>query len=225
MTTLAHPAPQPSHSPPDDPATDQLPSRRLLVGLATIYFLLFAVLFATGGESPSPETSGAKIIADYDVSDVLIQVATYALIVTAALLIFYGAALRTVLQSARRHWTGDVAFIGFVVMALTLAGFAVSALAVHHAVETGDAQVAQAINVLDNANFPPAMLALICAMVGTGLASWRVGVLPRWLAGASVVIGCMAPLGPGGIVPFMLFPVWLIVVAALVRRPEQVSPA
>lgn len=194
-----------------------------MVVLGSLYLVLFAALLVSGGESPATDTSGATIIADYDTGDVLIQVAVYAMIVTAALLVFYGAALRSILQSVRHSWIVDASFIGFVVMALTLAGFAVSALAVHDAVGTGNADVAQAINVLDNSNFPPAMLGLICAMVGTGVAALQNSLLPRWLAIASVVIGCMAPLGPAGFLPFALFPIWLVVVAAVIRRPAPAT--
>lgn len=59
---------------------------------------------------------------------------TYAAaMVAAALLVFYGAALRSVLAARTRHWTGDAAFIGFVTMTWTHASFAVTALALHHA--------------------------------------------------------------------------------------------
>ncbi len=193
--------------------------------MSSAYAVLFAGLMATGGEPPAPDTSGAQVIADYDKSDLLVQVAGYSLIVTAAILVFFGGALRTVLNAARRHWTSDVALMGFVVMALTLAGFAVSAFAIHSAVDTGNPPVAQAINVLDNSNFLPAMLGLICSMVGTGVAALRGALLPRWLAIASIAIGCLAPMGPGGFVPFSLFPIWLIAVAALVRRPQQLPAA
>jgi hypothetical protein len=86
------------------------------------------------------------------------------------------------------------------------------------AVSSGTPEVAQAMNVLDHANFVPAMLGLVCTMVGTGVAGFRTRALPRWLAVASVAVGLLAPLGPGGFVPFSLFPLWVIVVAATIRR-------
>jgi hypothetical protein len=138
--------------------------------------------------------------------------------VTAAVLIFYGAALRSVLSARTRTWAGDVAFIGFLVMALTLASWGVTSLALHHAVHIGDPQIVQTINILDTTNFPPAMLGLMCSFIGVGLTALKGSALPKWLAIASIVIGCIAPLGPGGFVPFMIFPIWIVVVAAMVRR-------
>jgi hypothetical protein len=103
-------------------------------------------------------------------------------------------------------------------MALALVGWAVTTLAMFHATETGRPDVAQAVNVLDNTNFVPAMLGLVCTMVGVGIVGLVNVALPKWLAIGSIVIGAMAPLGPGGFLPFTLFPIWLIAVAALVKR-------
>lgn len=213
MTTTTQPGPTPNAIAVPGP----LPSRRLLVALASVYLMFFAVLMASGGDR-APDDDPAKLIAGYHVSDVTIQLMTYAAMVTAALLVFYGAALRSVLGARARHWTGDVAFIGFVTMAWTLASFAVTSLALHHAVGIGDTQVVRAINILDTTNFPPAMIGLMCSMIGVGVTALKQEALPKWLAWGSIVIGAMAPLGPGGFVPFMLFPLWVVAVAATVRR-------
>lgn len=215
MTTITHPAVATAGTAHDGP----LPSRRLLVALGSIYLVGFGALMATGSDR-SAYDDPTKLIADYNVGDTMIQVMTYSVIVVAGVLIFYGAALRTVLRARTRRWTADVAFIGFVTMAWTLGSWAVTALALHHAVHVGDAQIVQSINILDTTNFPPAMLGLMCSMIGVGVTAYREGLLPRWLAVASMVIGAMAPLGPGGFVPFMLFPIWLIVVAAMVRLSD-----
>lgn len=213
MTTTTQPGP-----PPDTitgPAP--LPSRRLLLALASSYLVIFGTLMALGGDR-SPDDDPAKLMAGYDVSDLTSQLTTYAAMVAAAVLVFYGAALRSVLAGRTQRWTSDVAFIGFVTMAWTLGGFAVMGLALHHAVGIGDSRVVQTINILDTTNFPPAMIALMCSMIGVGVTALQAGSLPKWLTWGSIVIGGMAPLGPGGFVPFMLFPLWLIVVAATVRR-------
>jgi len=58
-------------------------------------------------------------------------------------------------------------------------------------------------------------------MIAVGITALGNRSLPRWLAIASIVVGCMAPLGPGGFVPFTLFPFWLIAVSVLIRTPKQ----
>ncbi|MEO8557216.1 MAG: hypothetical protein ABI474_11155 [Actinomycetota bacterium] len=215
MTTTT----EPGHAPAATTVRGPLPSRRLLVALGSLYLLVFAVLITTGGDR-SPEDDPTKLIAGYSVSDLTSQLMTYAAMVAAGLLIFYGAALRSLLAARTRHWTGDAAFIGFVTMAWTIASFAVTSLALHKAVGIGDIQVVQAINILDTTNFPPAMIGLMCSMVGVGITALKEATLPTWLAWASIVIGAMAPLGPGGFVPCMLFPLWLVVIAAMVRRSD-----
>ena len=62
------------------------------------------------------------------------------------------------------------------------------------------------------------MIGLMCAMIGVGVTTLADGALPKWMAWGSIVVGAMAPLGPGGFVPFMLFPLWVVAVAAIVRR-------
>lgn len=222
-STLArsHPRSTQQAPPTADPEATGLPRRRIMVVLSLLYLLLFAALIGTGGESPDPKTAGSKIIADYDTGDVMIQLAVYSTVVAAALLVFYGGALRAVLRSRRPTWTADLALAGLILMAVAIVGFGVSALAVHSAVATGNPAVAQTANVLDNSNFPTAMLGMVTTMVATGVTALRTGLLARWLAVASIVIGCLAPLGPGGFVPFALFPIWLVAVAVLLRRDNE----
>lgn len=197
------------------------PSRRALLLLSGTYAVLFVGLFLSGGgDGPGARTPGAEVISQYTTSSLQIRIGGFGMVVAAAILVFWGAALRKVLNRSAVAWAADAAFAGTVTFALTLVGWAVSSFALYDAVHTGTPQVAQALNVLDHANYVPAMLGLVCTMVGAGVAGYRIGMLPRWLAVASVVLGAMAPLGPGGFVPFSLFPIWLVVVSACLRRAE-----
>jgi hypothetical protein len=202
------------------PATEgPLPGRKVLVGLALVYLAVFVVMMATGADR-SADDDPAELIADYDISDLGAQLMTYGTVIAAAVLVFLGAGVRSVLRRTGQRWTADAAMLGFAVMGLTLVGFAMTALALHHAVDIGDTTVVRAINVLDTTNFPLAMLAMACAMIGTGVTALRGGVLPAWLCWASIVLGVMAPLGPLGFAPFVLFPIWTVVVAAKLRLTD-----
>ena len=119
-----------------------------------------------------------------------------------------------------RHWTDKVAFLGFVLMALTLVTWATSALALYHAVDIGDTGVVRAINVIDTTNFPLAMLSMSCAMIGVGVTALREQALPTWLCWASIVLGVMSPLGPLAFAPFVLFAIWTVAVAVTVRLSD-----
>lgn len=215
MTSTA--APQ-THLHGQPTARSPLPSGRALVGTAVAYAVLFVALFLTGGEGPDTKTAGAKVIADYDKSRLFVQLGGYSMVLAAAALIFFGAALRRALRRENADWLADAAFGGIVVMAVTLVGFAVTTFAMYDAVHTGNASVAQSINVLDHSNFVPAMLGLCCTLLATGLCALRSGALPKWLAVVSVVLGIASPLGPAAFAPFALFPLWVVVTAAVLAR-------
>lgn len=193
--------------------------RRTMVTLAVIYLGFFAVLMASGADR-EPDADPVKLIAEYDIGATVIQIVTYATVIAGAVLVFFGAALRSALALRTRRWTADVAFLGFVLMALTLVTWAISSLALYHAVDIGDVGAVRAINVIDTTNFPLAMLSMSCAMVAVGLTALREQALPTWLCWASIVLGVMSPLGPLAFAPFFLFAVWTVVVAATIRLSD-----
>jgi hypothetical protein len=193
--------------------------RRTMVTLAVIYLGLFAFLMVTGADR-QPDADPAKLIADYDMSATAVRILTYVTVIAAAVLIFVGAAIRSALSLHTRRWTADVALAGFVLMGLTLVTWAISALALYHAVAIGDTGVVRTINVIDTTNFPLAMLSMSCAMIGVGVTALEERALPTWLCWATIVLGIMSPLGPLAFAPFVLFAVWTIVVAARVRLSD-----
>jgi hypothetical protein len=207
-------------TPPRTTAVDgPTAGRRTMVTLAVIYLGFFAVLMASGADR-EPDANPARLIADYDISQTAIQLVTYSTVVAGAVLVFFGAALRSALALRTRRWTADVAVLGFVMMALTLVTWAISALALHHAVDIGDTGVVRAINVIDTTNFPLAMVSMACALIGVGVTALREHALPTWLCWASIVLGAMSPLGPLAFAPFFLFAIWTVVVAATVRLSD-----
>lgn len=134
-----------------------LPSGRMLVGTAAEYAVLFIAVFLVGGSGPDTTTAGAKIIADYHKSNAAVQISGYALVIAAAVLIFFGAALRRALRRGHDDWLADAAFGGTIAMAMAIVGFVVTAYAMHDAVKTGDATVAQSITTSSTTptSYPP----------------------------------------------------------------------
>lgn len=190
--------------------------RRTLVVLAAIYLVGFVGMMATGTDR-EPDADPASIIASYDTTLGQARVQAYVLMALCALVVFLGAAIRSSLVRGAHRWTADVALAGFALLAMTYAGFGVSTMILHHAVDIGDETLVSAANLIDTNNFLPAMAAMICIYVGVGLTALQNGALPKWLAWSSVVLGVLAPLGPGGFAPFMLLPLWALAVAATVR--------
>jgi hypothetical protein len=202
--------------------TSSLPRRRTLVLLAVAFVTVFVAALATGADN-NADSSLATIESAYDQSHLVIMIASYAGMAACAVLVFLGVALRSALRTQRPTWTADVAMLGFVVIALTIASWAVSGLAVWHAVDLGQDASVRTLNFVDTSNFLPLMMGMICAYVGAGAAGLASGTLPRWLALVSIGLGCLAPLGPLGFIPAMLLPIWLIAVSAWVRLGEEVT--
>jgi hypothetical protein len=209
MTTIAP-------APPTATTVPSVPRRRTLVVLAVLFLAVFVALLAAGQRNEAG-TSIGDLKASYDQSHALEAVASYVAMVACAVLVFLGVAIRSALRARRRPWTADAGMLGFAVIALTIASWAVSGLTMWHAADRGDDVSLRALNYIDTSNFLPLMFGMMCAMVGVGAAGIASGALPRWVAIASIVLGCLAPLGPLGFIPTMLLPVWLVVVAVTVR--------
>lgn len=208
MTTFAP-------APPTATTDSSVPRRRTLVLLAVLFLLAFVGLMVSGHDNNS-DSSLATIRASYDQSHTVMAWMSYAAMATCALLVFVGGGIRSALRARRSAWTADVAMLGFVVIALTIASWVVSGLGMWHAVDQHDDASIRALNYIDTSNFLPLMIGMSCAMVGVGTAALAAGSLPRWLAVASIGLGCLAPLGPLGFIPTMLLPLWVVVVAAMV---------
>jgi hypothetical protein len=199
-----------------DTTASSVPRRRTLVVLAAVFLVAFVALLLSGQDNDS-DTSIATIKASYDTSHTALAWMSYSAMAACALLVFLGGAIRSALRSRRHVWTADVAMLGFVVIALTIASWVVSGLGMWHAVDQDDDVSIRALNYIDTSNFLPLMIGMACAMVGVGTAALAGSSLPRWLAVVSIVLGCLAPLGPLGFIPAMLLPLWALVVAAMVR--------
>jgi len=202
-------------------ASPRGPSDARIVPLIGVAFAaLFIGGFLAGGSSAEPTTSGAELIAKYSQSDTLELATGTAGIIAAIALVFFGAWLRGALRERSRSnaWLADVAFAGTVLQALTLSLFVASAHAVQDGIDSAQPAIAQTLNIADGNNFFPSMLALACVLIATGVCSFSGGLLPKWLAVVSIALGVMAPLGKAGFAPFMLFPIWIAVVAVIGSR-------
>jgi hypothetical protein len=147
--------------------TSSLPRRRTLVLLAVAFVTVFVAALATGADNDA-DSSLASIESAYDQSHLAIMITSYAGMAACAVLVFLGVAVRSALRAQRPTWTADVAMLGFVVIALTIASWAVSGLAVWHAVDQGQDASVRTLNFVDTSNFLPLMMGMICAYVGGG---------------------------------------------------------
>ena len=208
-------------------ADDPTRRRSWLAPLLGLTFLVLFVVAIGGSDDADSKTSGADLIAKHAQSDTAQFVGSTTMIIATIALVFFGGWLRQTLRaaSARPDWLPDVALAGIVVHAITLTIFVSSAKSVQDGIASGDPTVAQSLNIADANNFITAMLGLACVLIATGVSAYRSGVLPRWFAVATIVLGVMAPLGPGGFAPFFLLPIWVVVVAFVATSTRRATAA
>jgi hypothetical protein len=192
------------------------PTRRVLVGLAVVIFVIFVAMIATGHDI-SYDTKITDIRDAYDMSESANQISAYAGMVLVGLLLFFGGALRNALRASGNSWFTDPVFLGFGLLAATFASWGVTDAAMWKAVDSGNDDVIRTVATISDAGFLPLMASMIALYIGTGLAGLSTKALPKWLAIASIVIGVAAPLGPLGFIGFMLLPLWIVAVASWVR--------
>lgn len=111
------------------------------------------------------------------------------------------------------------------------AGAALSRLALTQvaaaAGKDGDRAVAHLWSYLDYYAWWPILLGVSSAMVACGIGGLRTSQFPRWYGWSSSVVGVLGLLGalnvpPGGIVVYLLLPVWLVATSVLIfRRAER----
>ena len=212
MTLLTEPVARPAAGP--------LPSRRTLLALSIAYAALFVALLLAS-QAPDDVTTPSRVAARMSRDPEAEAWLTYAGIATAAVLLFLGCALRRVLGARTDHWLSGAAGLGFAALGGSLALFAAADLWLTKAVDTGDASAVRTLTIISVASFPFAMLGLCVALLATGLAARASGVLPTWLAWSCIVLGAVAPVGPGGFAPFVLHPLVLVAIAATARLDPQ----
>lgn len=196
--------------------------------LAPLTGVLFTVIFAVGlltsGDTPDTKATGQEVVSHYDDSGTIL-VSLFALVICAVVFMFFAGVLRTRLQATGPDWLASVAFGGAVVYTVGLGLFAMSQIALLDAADLGQPEVAQALNIVDNDNFFPCVIGLAVVLLATGWHALASRSLPKWLGWASVVLGVLALAGPAGFVAFLLFPVWVVIVAITFYRQNPAPVA
>ena len=195
-------------------------TERLAPLTGVVFTVIFAVGLLTSGDTPDTKASGPEVISHYDDSGSIL-VSLFGLVICAVVFMFFAGVLRTRLQATGPDWLASVAFGGAVVYTVGLGLFAMSQIALLDAADLGQPEVAQALNIVDNDNFFPCVIGLAVVLLATGWHALASRSLPKWLGWASVVLGVLALAGPAGFVAFLLFPVWVVIVAITFYRQNM----
>lgn len=208
------------------------PSRfeRVLPWSGAVAGIAWVVHFTVGKTSIKdvPDGADVQVIRDNLVGNYVSQ---GGLVVMGISLLFFAAAIRGHLRSgeAREATYSDIAFGGWIVVVAGIAQMLAAGWAlIFGAAGTGDQAAAHVLGYLDFVGWMGLGIGLAVGFIATGLGGLAGATLPRWFAVASIILGVLGALGnagipPGGMVNYLLLPVWLIAASVVLARATRPS--
>ena len=185
-----------------------------------LYAALFIIAMGIGGSAPEQDAPGAEVITFYQSHHTALTVSCFVTVAAAIAFVFFAGALREALRrdDGKGDWLPTVAFGGGVAYAIALSLFAVGQAALLKGADLGNVEMARTLNVINSANFFPAMAAVSVVLLAGGIAALQTNALPRWLAWVATVVGALSVLGPLGFAGFFLLPLWSLVAGVILSR-------
>jgi hypothetical protein len=181
--------------------------------LTGVLFVAVAVaIFAVAGDSPDANDHTARQIAAYYSDRDGAAIAAVCLgLIGCALLVFFCAYLRSVLE-------GDllprVAFAGGVILAVGLAIDVTISVALVHTADHIDPVAVQALSSLYTNDYVPFVLGAMLILLASGLAIVTKHNLPAWLEWLGIALALPAPTPVGAITLFGAG-IWILLASAL----------
>lgn len=181
-------------------------------------------LFQTGDQD-SPGTMTTAVIRDHLA---LNYAAIGCLVVMAIALVFFGTALRSHLRAgeAREATYSSIVYGGLLLVAAGLSQMVMWNWGlINGAADAKDDQALGILSFVGFFGFAGMGIGIATTLLGAGLAGLANAVLPRWFAILTLVLGVLSALGtagipPGGLVNYLLLPLWLIVAAIILARRQ-----
>lgn len=136
-------------------------------------------------------------------------------------LIFFAAAVQHSLEGGGSRTASFVALGGFLVMAAGLSQAATAEFALSLAGEDSNAAAVTAVGYLAWPGWLTIMTGLSASLLAMGIGGLHRRLMPRWFAVTTIACGGMVTLGalhipPGGMIMYLLLPLWLIGASAIV---------
>ncbi|UAL31754.1 hypothetical protein K8W59_10150 [Nocardioides rotundus] len=181
-------------------------------------------LFQTGDQD-SPGTMTTAVIRDHLA---LNYAAIGCLVVMAIALVFFGTALRSHLRAgeARESTYSSIVSGGLLLVAAGLSQMVMWNWGlINGAADAKDDQALGILSFVGFFGFAGMGIGIATTLLGAGLAGLANAVLPRWFAILTLVLGVLSALGtagipPGGLVNYLLLPLWLIAAAIILARRQ-----
>ena len=206
-------------------------SREWLVPLIGIAFIVVLVVsLIVQGSPTSADHPPSQVQQWYQDNKDAAEISAFLSVVAGALLIFFGAYLRKVLEDAEGlgSMLPILVLIGVSIVAI---GAAIDGLLLFAAAEAADdipGPEIQTIQAIWDNDFLPFFLGVLVFLWSVGLSVLRSGVLPKWLGWFAIVFGVISLLGPLGFIGALGAAVWIIIASIMLsiraRRPAQAQP-
>lgn len=148
-------------------------------------------------------------------------------------LVFFATALRSQLRSgeAREATYSTIAYGGLLLVAAGLSQMVMWNWGlINGAAAAEDDAALRILSFLGYFGFAGMGIGIATTFLATGLAGIAHAVLPRWFAILTLVLGVLSALGtagvpPGGMVNYLLLPLWLIAAGIIVGRRQKAAAA
>ncbi len=147
-------------------------------------------------------------------------------------LLFFATAVRNLLRSgeAREATYSSVAYGGWIVVVTGIAQMTVWGNGMLSAADDKDDTALHALDYVGFFGWAGMTIGLAVAFVAMGLGGVRNAVLPTWFAIVTIVLGVLGALGaahipPGGLVNYLLLPVWLIAASIIIALRQRSATA
>lgn len=175
-----------------------------------------------------PGGTSARVIDEHLVAN---HTAQGLLVLMGVALVFFATSVRSLLRSgeAREATYSSIAHAGWLVAAAAVAQMVMVGWAViNGAADAADEEASRILGYLHFFGWAGMGIGVATAIVATGLGGLSSAVLPRWFAIGSVVLGVLGGLGnagipPGGLVTYLLMPVWLVTASVVIARRQRVA--
>ena len=178
-----------------------------------VLFVAFAIAtFAIAGDAPDANDHTARqIVAYYSDHDGAVLASIVLGLIACALLVFFCAYLRSVLEG---DLLPTVAFAGGVIQAVGLAIDLTISAALVHSADHIDPVAVQSLSALYTNDYIPFVLGAMLIVLGSGLAIVTQDNLPHWLGWLGIALALPAPT-PLGAITFLGGGIWILVASVV----------
>ncbi len=207
-------------------------SREWLVPLTGIAFIVVLVVsLIIQGSPTSADHPPSEVQQWYQDNKDAAEISAFLGVVAGALLIFFGAYLRKVLEAAEGPGSmlPILALIGVSIVAI---GGAIDGLLLFAAAEAADdipGPEIQTIQAIWDNDFLPFLLGVLVFNWSVGISVLRSGALPKWMGWLGIVGGVLALAGPIGFVGGVIAGIWVLIASIILtmraRGPASAQPA